>query len=1545
MFTDTVKLVFKLVGWPRGWRTSLFSASCMLCVLSFAPVLAVQAASQVLYVNASAPAGGNGSSWGTAFQSVQTAVTAASSGSQVWVAAGTYTEPAVSYTNILMKDGVSLYGGFAGTETSLSQRNWTTHLTILQGTSGDTLIKIPGLVAMPMVISGFEMTGTVAINIAGSTTPVTISDNIFQALADIENVGGNPLVQFNTFQLNQRGAQAVALTGAPQILDNILVVPNGALNTSGIAVLNNSSSLQAVVASNLLVGVGTAISAESASPLIANNTVVGATVAGISITSGSSPTIVNNIIAFNPGIGIHNQVVQSLVEEYNLVYGNGTNYSGLSAGSHDIQENPLFVNQTSNFELTASSPAINAGDDNVVQAGWVDLNGNPRILGANVDLGAYEVVPSGTILATPVISPSGGLFGEPPTVTITSASQAATIYYTLDGTTPSTSSTAYTAPITVPLPATSSTTTMLKAVALTSSGQSGMAIAQFGRVPVVYVNASAPAGGNGSSWGTAFQSVQTAVTAASSGSQVWVAAGTYTEPSVSYTNILMKDGVSLYGGFAGTETSLSQRNWTAHLTILQGTSGDTLIKIPGLVAMPMVISGFEMTGTVAINIAGSTTPVTISNNIFQALAGIENVGGNPLIQFNTFQLNQRGAQAVALTGAPQILDNILVVQNGALNTSGIAVLNNSSSLQGVVANDLLVGVGTAISAESASPLIENNTVVGSTVAGISITSGSSPTIVNNIIAFNPGIGIDNQVVQSLVEEYNLVYGNGTNYSGLSAGSHDIQENPLFVNQTSNFQLTASSPALTTADGSVVQSGWVDLDGNPMTPGADPAMGAYQVAASSSKEAVPNVVGDTQAAATTAITGAGLVAGTVTKQSSSTVASGSVISESPVAGTSVSAGSAVNLVVSSGPASIAVPNVVGDTQAAATTAITGAGLVAGTVTKQSSSTVASGSVISESPVAGTSVSAGSAVNLVVSSGPASIAVPNVVGDTQAAATTAITGAGLVAGTVTKQSSSTVASGSVISESPVAGTSVSAGSAVNLVVSSGPASIAVPNVVGDTQAAATTAITGAGLVAGTVTKQSSSTVASGSVISESPVAGTSVSAGSAVNLVVSSGPATISVPNVVGDTQAAATTAITGAGLVAGTVTKQSSSTVASGSVISESPVAGTSVSAGSAVNLVVSSGPAPISVPNVVGDTQAAATTAITGAGLVAGTVTTQSSSTVASGSVISESPVAGTSVSTGSAVNLVVSSGPAQVSVPSVEPASGSGLEQTLTFRFTDQAGISDINVVDVLINSELDGQNACFLAYVPSANTLYLVDNGGDAGGPYAGSMVLNGGGGSIQNSQCQINSTGSVATSTGTTLALTLNVTFESAFAGNQIVHLAQVNTSGYTAGWQCVGVWQVPGSPAAQITISSQSPSRGLSTAGIDQPFTFVITDTSGYADLGVVNVLINNFINGIDACYLAYAESSNTLYLVDNEGDVGGPYAGSMVLNGTGSIQNSQCQIEGAGSSAVGSGDTLTLTLNILFYEGFAGNQSVYSAARDSGGNNNTGWQALGTWSVQ
>src|SRR5205814_10535026 len=105
---------------------------------------------------------------------------------------------------------------------------------------------------------------------------------------------------------------------------------------------------------------------------------------------------------------------------------------------------------------------------------------------------------------------------------------------------------------------------------------------------------------------------------------------------------------------------------------------------------------------------------------------------------------------------------------------------------------------------------------------------------------------------------------------------------------------------------------------------------------------------------------------------------------------------------------------------------------------------------------------------------------------------------------------------------------------------------------------------------------------------PVGGTSGAPGTAVNPTRPSGDPPVSVPNVVNQTQTAATTAITGAGLVVGTVTSAASATVPSGSVISQNPVGGTSVAPGSAVNLTVSTRPAPASVSTVVKQTHTAA---------------------------------------------------------------------------------------------------------------------------------------------------------------------------------------------------------------------------------------------------------------------------------------------------------------------------------------------------------------------
>src|SRR5579859_6964944 len=93
-------------------------------------------------------------------------------------------------------------------------------------------------------------------------------------------------------------------------------------------------------------------------------------------------------------------------------------------------------------------------------------------------------------------------------------------------------------------------------------------------------------------------------------------------------------------------------------------------------------------------------------------------------------------------------------------------------------------------------------------------------------------------------------------------------------------------------------------------------------------------------------------------------------------------------------------------------------------------------------------------------------------------------------------------------------------------------------------------------------------------------------------------------------------------------------------------------------------------------------------------------------------------------------------------------------------------------------------------------------------------------------------------------------------------------------------------------------------------------------------------------MTYSRSAGVLYLVP---DAGGGLLRGIVPGGSGTTSNSQCAVNAAGSSATGSGNTLTLVLNLSFTGAFAGNKVFYTAARDLHGAN-SGWQALGTWGV-
>jgi beta-lactam-binding protein with PASTA domain/predicted Ser/Thr protein kinase len=262
----------------------------------------------------------------------------------------------------------------------------------------------------------------------------------------------------------------------------------------------------------------------------------------------------------------------------------------------------------------------------------------------------------------------------------------------------------------------------------------------------------------------------------------------------------------------------------------------------------------------------------------------------------------------------------------------------------------------------------------------------------------------------------------------------------------------------------------------------------------------------------------------------------------------------------------------------------------------------------------------------------VATPDVIGASVADATDVMQRAELTFVVSGEDYSEEYPRDAVISTEPAAGSQIRVNGEVQAIISLGPERIDVPRLRGVTLDEATRTLTEANLVVGEQTTVFDTRIPEGQVVSTSPRAGAEVKAGGAVDVRISKGPAPVPVPDVVGVRAGAARTTLANADLEI-TVTERFSPSVAEGRVIATKPRAGRVIAAGDTVELVVSKGPPPVTVPNLVDMPRARAASTLRSLGLKVKVV---SAGSVRLNRVIDQSPRPGAQIPRGSTVTITL---------------------------------------------------------------------------------------------------------------------------------------------------------------------------------------------------------------------------------------------------------------------------------------------------------------------
>ena len=767
-----------------------------------------------IHVDVEATGANNGTSWNDAYTSLQSALSTAAGVDEIWIAEGTYTpgtDRGDRFTITGAQDGLRIYGGFAGTETLLSQRSPADHPVVLSGdigAAGNASDNSYHVLVFDGTTGGTitNVTQLAGVTVTRGNADGASPDNRGGGLYCIGSNSGNecsPQIKNVVFSNNSAATGGAIYSfgdsgvSSPAIINSLFIgnsatVRGGAVQTNGNnSGTSNPSIVNCTFTNNSTTGEGGAI----------NNSAV---------NGGTSATQITNTIlwgnqADNGGSEIFN-IESTPVLSHTLIDG-GVNGSG-SGGSTstddggNVNADPLFANAADpdgadnifataddGLRLQGVSPAVNAGDNAAISKRIsTDVINAVRIQAGTVNMGAYE----GTVMRTPI-----------------------------------------------------------------------------------HVDAEATGANDGTSWGNAYTSLQSALNAAAGIDQIWIAEGVYTPGSSegdSFTITGAQNGLKIYGGFESGDT-FAARSPADHPVVLSGdVDGDDNTNANGVTPTAGYVNGnnsrhvliFDGGDRIGADVAADITGATVLDGVSvtggQADGSAEDGAGlfcdgqgsgnecSPTLANLIFAGNNatRDGAALYLDGSDEgvanpAITNVLFTGNAADNFGGAIYLG---PYQTGAANPTLTNVTIVGNSANSGGAIFNNDLSG--------LSADAPRLENTLIWGNTITSESGEVVLdagNLRYRYSLVEGKDPDGPGNQGHPNldgtDPANDPLFFNTSDpdgpdntfatdddGLRLRDGSPALNAGNNAFIPSSMTtDLAGSERIGGGTVDLGAFEGALS------------------------------------------------------------------------------------------------------------------------------------------------------------------------------------------------------------------------------------------------------------------------------------------------------------------------------------------------------------------------------------------------------------------------------------------------------------------------------------------------------------------------------------------------------------------------------------------------------------------------------------------------------------------------------------------------------------------------------------------